>query len=190
MMGALGMRKVVSTIGFGVLLLLLTTGFPGCKTGAPPDGAARPASALANEPDVTFKDLQGQDVRLDSLKGKVVLLNFWATWCAPCRAEIPILILLQQKYSSKGFTLLGAAMDDEGKKVVEPYVRSTQFDVGGHSMTMNYPIVLGNDDIAMKFGGLLGMPTSFLISRDGKIVKKYMGAVNEDQIVKDVEAQL
>jgi thiol-disulfide isomerase/thioredoxin len=183
------MKKVASAF-FGVLLLVATAGFSGCKMGAPSGGTAKPASALANEPEVTFKDLQGQDVSLASMKGKVVLLNFWATWCAPCQGEIPILIGLQQKYNSKGFTLLGAAMDDDGKKAVEPYVQNTKFTVGGQSMTMNYPIVLGNDDIASKFGGLLGMPTSFLISRDGKIVKKYMGALNEDQIVKDVEAQL
>lgn len=182
------MKKVASAF-FGALLLA-TAVLSGCKMGAPSGGTAKPASALANEPNVTFKDLQGQDVSLESMKGKVVLLNFWATWCAPCQGEIPILIGLQQKYSSKGFTMLGAAMDDEGKKVVEPYVQDTKFTVGGQSMTMNYPIVLGNDDIASKFGGLLGMPTSFLISRDGKIVKKYMGALSEDQIVKDVEAQL
>lgn len=181
--------KTVASAFFGALLLA-TAVLSGCKMGAPSGGTAKPASALANEPNVTFKDLQGQDVSLESMKGKVVLLNFWATWCAPCQGEIPILIGLQQKYSSKGFTMLGAAMDDEGKKVVEPYVQDTKFTVGGQSMTMNYPIVLGNDDIASKFGGLLGMPTSFLISRDGKIVKKYMGALSEDQIVKDVEAQL
>jgi thiol-disulfide isomerase/thioredoxin len=184
------MKRVASAVLFGAVLLLLTTGFSGCQVGTSPGGSARPASALANEPDVTFKDLQGQNVPLAAMKGKVVLVNFWATWCAPCRGEIPILIGLQQKYNGKGFTMLGAAMDDEGKKVVEPYVQTTQFDVAGHPTTMNYPIVLGNDDIATKFGGLLGMPTSFLISRDGKVVKKYMGAINEDQIVKDVEAQL
>jgi thiol-disulfide isomerase/thioredoxin len=189
-MGALGMRKVANALCFGVVLTLAATGFSGCKSGTPSGGTAKSAAALANEPDVTFKNLQGQDVTLASLKGKVVLVNFWATWCAPCRGEIPILIGLQNKYSSKGFTLLGAAMDDEGKKVVEPYVQDTKFDVSGQSLTMNYPIVLGNDKIASEFGGLLGMPTSFLISRDGKIVKKYMGALNEDQIVKDVEAQL
>jgi thiol-disulfide isomerase/thioredoxin len=189
-MGAWEMKKVASTLGFGAALLLAATGFSGCKTGAPSGGAAKPAAALANAPDVTFKDLQGQDVSLAGMKGKVVLVNFWATWCAPCQGEIPILIGMQQKYSGKGFTLLGAAMDEEGKKVVEPYVQDSKFTVGGQPVTMNYPIVLGNDDIATKFGGLLGMPTSFLISRDGKIVKKYMGALNEDQVVKDVEAQL
>jgi thiol-disulfide isomerase/thioredoxin len=185
------MKKVVSAISCGVLLLALALGFSGCKFSAPASGGAgKPAGPLANEPEVTFKDLQGQEVQLAGMKGKVVLLNFWATWCAPCQGEIPILIGLQNKYSAKGFTMLGAAMDDEGAKIVSPYVHDTKFTVSGQAATMNYPIVLGNDDIASKFGGLLGMPTSFLISRDGKIVKKYMGALNEDQVVKDVEAQL
>ena len=185
------MKKVASAVFCGVLLLAAAAGFSGCKLSAPTaGGSGKPAGPLANEPDVTFKDLQGQSVQLASMRGKVVLLNFWATWCAPCQGEIPILIGLQNKYSTKGFTMLGAAMDDEGAKVVSPYVHDQKFTVGGQQATMNYPIVLGNDDIASKFGGLLGMPTSFLISRDGKIVKKYMGALNEDQIVKDVETQL
>jgi len=183
------MKKVANTLLLAVLLSVIAANVSGCKLGAPSGGSGKPAG-IANEPEVTFKDLQGSSVPLSSMKGKVVLLNFWATWCEPCRGEIPILIQLQQKYASKGFTLLGAAMDDDGKKVVEPFVKDTKFSVGGQSMTMNYPIVLGNDDIASQFGGLLGMPTSFLISRDGKIVKKYMGGLNEAQIVKDVESQL
>ncbi len=145
---------------------------------------------LESEPNVTFKNLQGGDVALSSLKGKVVLLNFWATWCEPCRGEIPVLIDLQQEYSGKGFTLLGASMDDDPTKVVPPFVKNTEFKVDGKDETMNYPIVAGSDAITDQFGGLLGMPTSYLISRDGKIVKRYIGVVNPAQITKDIESQL
>jgi cytochrome c-type biogenesis protein len=145
---------------------------------------------LAPEPDVTFKNLQGGDVPLAGLKGKVVLVNFWATWCEPCRGEIPVLIGLQDRYSSKGFTLLGASMDEDGPKAVDPFIHDTRFNVDGTQQTMNYPIVLGSDAITDKFGGLLGMPTSYLISRDGKIVKKYIGVVNETEVTKDIESQL
>ncbi|MGC2421894.1 MAG: TlpA disulfide reductase family protein [Candidatus Acidiferrales bacterium] len=148
------------------------------------------ASSLGNEPDVTFPDLQGQSVTLASLKGKVVLVNFWATWCDPCKAEIPDLMELQEKYAGKGFTVLGVAMDDDGKSVVQPYVQNTQFDVGGRSMNINYPIVLGNDDVATKFGGLFGFPVSFLISRDGKVQKKYLGELSEDEMEKEIEGLL
>ena len=156
-------------------------------------GSPNTVNANANlqpEPDVTFKNLEGADVSLSSMKGKVVLLNFWATWCEPCRSEIPVLIGLQDKYSSKGFTMLGASMDEDGVKAVDPFIHTTNFNVGGQQRTMDYPIVLGTDAITDKFGGLLGMPTSYLISRDGKIVKKYIGVVNEQQVIKDVESQL
>ena len=157
----------------------------------PVPGPSAPSVAnLQPAPDVTFKNLQGAEVPLSSMKGKVVLLNFWATWCEPCRSEIPVLIGLQDKYSSKGFTMLGASMDEDGVKAVDPFIHTTQFNVGGQQRLMDYPIVLGSDAITDKFGGLLGMPTSYLISRDGKIVKKYIGVVNEAQVVKDVESQL
>ncbi|HXX18027.1 MAG TPA: cytochrome c biogenesis protein CcdA [Candidatus Acidoferrum sp.] len=158
---------------------------------APVPGPSAPSVAnLQPAPDVTFKNLQGAEVPLSSMKGKVVLLNFWATWCEPCRSEIPVLIGLQDKYSGKGFTMLGASMDEDGVKAVDPFIHTTQFNVGGQQRLMDYPIVLGSDAITDKFGGLLGMPTSYLISRDGKIVKKYIGVVNEAQVTKDVESQL
>jgi len=81
-------------------------------------------------------------------------------------------------------------MDDEGKSAVEPYVQKQQFDVDGKQMAMNYPILLGNDDIADKFGGLIGIPTSVLISKDGKIVKRFIGLVNHDTLEKEIEGLL
>ncbi len=143
-------------------------------------------SKLADEPEVMFKDLQSNNVSLASYKGKVVLVNFWATWCEPCRIEIPWMIEFQQKYSGKGFTVIGVAMDDEGKSAVEPFVQKQQFDVDGKQMAMNYPILLGNDDIAQKFGGLIGIPTSVLISKDGKVVKRFIGLVNHDTLDKEI----
>src|SRR5580698_977861 len=142
-----------------ILLAAAAAGFAGCKSGGSQAAGLGTEKPLPNEPEVTFKDLQGKDVALASLKGKVVIVNFWATWCEPCQAEIPWMINFQKKYADKGFTLLGVAMDEEGKSVVEPYVQKTQFNVDGHPTTMNYPIVLGDDDLAAKFGGLLGLAT-------------------------------
>src|SRR5262249_47479928 len=122
--------------------------------------------------------------------GKVVLVNFWATWCEPCKIEIPWLIEMQNKYGAKGFTVLGIAMDDDGKSVVAPFVAKARYEVSGQKLPMNYPIVLGSDKIAEKFGGMLGYPTSILISRDGKVLKRTTGLIDYDQTTKMIEGAL
>jgi thiol-disulfide isomerase/thioredoxin len=142
------------------------------------------------EPELTLKDLDGKNVSLSDYKGKVVLINFWATWCEPCRVEIPWLIEMQQKYGPKGFVLLGIALDEEGKSVVAPFVAKERFDVNGQKLPMSYQILIGNDDAADKFGGLFGYPTSILISRDGKQIKRVTGMISEDEMNKAIESQL
>jgi thiol-disulfide isomerase/thioredoxin len=141
-------------------------------------------------PEIKVKDLNDQDVTLADYKGKVVLVNFWATWCDPCRVEIPWLIEMQDKYGPRGFTVLGIAMDEEGKPVVAPFVAKERYEVKGQKLPMNYPIVIGNDSVAEKFGGLLGYPTSVLISKDGKQIKKITGLVSYDEITKEIEGAL
>src|SRR5580765_7580305 len=93
-------------------------------------------------PEIRLKDLNGKEVSLADYKGQVVLLNFWATWCDPCRVEIPWLIDLQAKYASRGFTVVGVAMDEEGKSVVAPFIEKERFDVNGKQLPMDYPILL------------------------------------------------
>jgi thiol-disulfide isomerase/thioredoxin len=146
----------------------------------------------ANEPApaLTLKDLNGTDVSLSDYKGKVVLVNFWATWCEPCRVEIPWLIEMQQKYGSRGFVILGIATDDDGKSVVAPFVAKERFDVNGKQEPMSYKILIGNEDAADKFGGLFGYPTSILISKDGKQIKRITGIISPDEMTKLVESQL
>jgi cytochrome c biogenesis protein CcmG/thiol:disulfide interchange protein DsbE len=173
-----------------LLILIVTTNFSACNSGAANSRSSAATEPRPDEPVVTFKNLQGQDVPLASLKGKVVVVNFWATWCEPCRVEIPWMIGFQQKYADKGLTILGVAMDEEGKSVVEPYVQKTQFDVDGHQATMNYPIVLGNDELAEKFGGLIGFPTTIVISRDGKVQKRYIGLADEGDLEKEIKGLL
>jgi cytochrome c-type biogenesis protein len=141
-------------------------------------------------PELTLTDLDGKDVSLSDYKGKVVLVNFWATWCIPCREEIPWLIEMQQVYSAKGFTVLGLAMDEGGKSVVAPFVAKERFDINGHQLPMSYPILIGNDAATEKFGGLLGYPSSVLISRDGKQIQHVTGLISFEEITKAIKSQL
>ncbi len=177
----------------GLVVLLAGVGVHGC-------GAINGQKTAANEkadpktfkpaPDVTFKGLDGKDVALSSLKGKVVVVNFWATWCEPCQIEIPWLIEFQKKFADKNFTIVGAAMDEEGASVVAPYIAKEKFDVNGEKLLINYPIVLGSDEIGDKFGGILGLPTSYVITRDGKIAKHIMGLVGHDDWESAIQSNL
>ncbi len=97
------------------------------------------------------------------------------------------MIEFQQKYSPRGFTILGVSMDEDGKKAIQPFLDKERFDVGGQKVAMSYPILLGSDAIAEKFGGILGLPTSMLFSRDGNKVRTIVGLVNHDDISKAIE---
>jgi thiol-disulfide isomerase/thioredoxin len=141
-------------------------------------------------PTISMKDLSGKDVTLQQYKGQVVLVNFWATWCGPCKVEIPWMIEFQQKYSPRGFTILGVSMDEDGVKAIQPFLDKERFDVGGQKLPMSYPILLGNDAVADKFGGILGLPTSMLFTRDGKKVRTIVGLVDHDEISKAIESLL
>ena len=154
-------------------------------------GCKHKTSANGGPTQVTIKSLDGKDVTVAQYKGKVVLVNFWATWCEPCKIEIPELIQLQAKYEPKGFTILGVAMDDEGKSVVAPFVEKKRYDIGGgKEVPMNYPILLGDDEIASKFGGLLGFPTTVLFDKNGKEIKRTTGAIAYEEYAKIIEGNL
>ena len=189
------MKKIVLIVST-VLVLIVATYFADKATRVKDMSSvkntvrANDAPDAKSAPEVTFKDLNGKDATLAQYKGKVVLVNFWATWCDPCYIEIPWLIEMQQKYEAKGFTVLGISMDEEGKAAVDPFLAKERFNVNGQKLPMNYPIVIGNDEVADKFGGLLGYPTSFLISRDGKIVKKVQGLISYEEFTKAIESQL
>jgi thiol-disulfide isomerase/thioredoxin len=179
-----GFSKLPSIASIAVLLSLYACG-PGNQR-----QPAKQSAGTAPETSLQIPTREGSTTSIDQYKGKVVLVNFWATWCAPCRTEIPWLIEFNQRYGSKGLVILGVAMDDEGNKVVEPYVQSQRFDVNGHPEAMNYQILLGNTKIAEKFGGILGMPTSMLYSREGKKVKTIVGLIDHDDLSKTLDSQL
>jgi peroxiredoxin len=117
-------------------------------------------------PEFTLKDGNGQTVHLSDYKGKVVLLDFWATWCGPCKIEIPWFMEFEQQFKDRGFAVLGVSMDEDGWKAINPYVKN---------MKVNYRVLLGNDEVGGLYGGLDSLPTTFLIDRQGRIVAKHIG---------------
>lgn len=117
-------------------------------------------------PDFALKDADGKTVHLSDYKGKVVLLDFWATWCGPCKIEIPWFMEFEQQYKAKGFAVLGVSMDEDGWSVVKPYLQQ---------MKMNYRVVLGNDKVGDQYGGVDSLPTTFLVDRQGRIASTHVG---------------
>lgn len=167
------------------ILLLVGCGRKADQAGSAASGQAAPEASVA------IPTLDDMSATINQYKGKVVLVNFWATWCEPCQKEIPWLIKLNDQYGSRGLVVLGISMDDDGKKVVDPFVKDKHFDVDGKSELMDYPILLGSDAISDKFGGLMGLPTSMLYARDGRKVKTIIGAVNKyEDLTTAVEKQL
>lgn len=173
------MSKTLCVIGFGSALtcaLLVTgcsqrVGKPSASTQttlAPQPGAALNLDSAVGRPAprFTLKDANGQTVSPADYKGKVVLLDFWATWCGPCKVEIPWFMDFEKQFKDQGFAVLGVSMDEDGWSAIKPYVQN---------MKMNYRVLLGNDDVSTAYGGLDSLPTTFLIDRQGKIASVHVG---------------
>jgi peroxiredoxin len=141
----------------------------------------KPVQDRKAAPNFNLKDAGGQSVQLSDYKGKVVLLNFWATWCAPCRIEIPWFKDFEKEYKSRGFAVLGVSLDEEGWEVVKPYIEES---------AINYRILMGNDAVADQYGGVSALPTTFLIDPDGRIAAVHVGLVSKDDYRTDIESLL
>ncbi len=136
-------------------------------------------SSLA--PDFSLESLDGKSLRLSDFRGKAVLLNFWATWCGPCKIEMPWFVDLQKEYGSQGLQIVGVAMDDASKEDISKFAKD---------MGVNYPILIGKESVGDEYGGVPALPESFLISRDGKIVDKIIGLRGKAEIEDDVKKAL
>ena len=163
------MKKILTAI------LLVGLAATGCTAAA--QQGSRPAA-----PDFTRETLDGKSFQLSALKGKVVLIDFWATWCPPCKAEIPHFKELYDQYRKKGLEVVGIALDAGGEKEVAPFARENQ---------INYPLVATDaQQLAEAYGGVRGIPTTFLIDKQGKIAKKYVGYQDKELFEKEIQALL
>ena len=179
------LRWAMAAVGaLALALLTLNVDLPGI-VGADafaPATSACPANAKPANLNFTLKDMQGKNVTLASLKGKVIVLDFWATWCGPCKIEIPWFMEFQNKYGKSGLQVVGVSVDDTIDKL-KPYVAD---------MKMNYPILqgLGHDDVQDAYGPMWGIPVTVLISRDGKICAKHTGMSAKEAFEDEIRSLL
>ncbi len=138
-----------------------------------------PTETSSAAPEFSLPLLDGGQASLSQFRGKVVILDFWASWCPPCKREIPDFVDLQQRYGAKGLQVVGVALDDSGP------VRAFAASAG-----INYPVLLGDDAIARLYGGIEGIPTTFVIDRQGRIVKRYEGYRPRQVFEEDLAALL
>lgn len=150
--------------------------------------ARRPSASLTPRllqsgpaPDFSLQSLDGKTMRLSDFRGKAILLNFWATWCGPCKIEMPWFVDLQKEYGSQGLQIVGVAMDDASKEDIAKFAKD---------MGVNYPILIGKESVGDEYGGVPALPESFLIARDGKIVDRIIGLRGKAEIEDAVKKAL
>lgn len=139
------------------------------------------SNALRPAPNWELKNLEGKTVKLSEFHGKVVILDFWATWCAPCRKEIPGLVALQKEYGHKGLTVIGVSLDEQRTELVKEFVK--QF-------AMTYPVVMADEKTIVAYGGIEGVPTTFVIDRQGHIVSEHLGYEAKETFEKEIQSLL
>ena len=170
---------VVIIVVVMVVTLMLVFGIRKSRRASPPAQATTTGMKMA--PDFTLQSLDGKTVHLSDFRGKAILLNFWATWCEPCKVEMPWIVDLQKKYASQGLQVVGVAMDDASPEEITKFTQQ---------MGVNYPVVIGKDEVADSYGGLPFLPTTFYIGRDGKIVDKVLGIKGRGEIEDDIKKAL
>ena len=153
----------------------------GCSSGTVKAASVKAGKDRKPAPEFALKDADGKTVHLSDYKGKVVVLDFFATWCGPCKIEIPWFMEMERKNKAKGFAVLGVSMDDEGWEVVKPFLA----DLG-----VNYRVVIGNDQTGGMYGGVDALPTTFLIDKEGRIAAVHVGLASKKDFEDGIEQLL
>ncbi len=156
-------------------------GLAGCSSAPveePLEVNIKPLAQRQTAPKFELKDANGATVTPAEYKGKVVLLNFWATWCVPCKAEIPWFQEFDKKFKDRGFAVLGVSLDEEGWNVVKPYVEERK---------IAYRMVIGSEEVSTLYGGIDSLPTTFMIDKEGKIAAVHTGLVSKATYQKEIE---
>ena len=188
------MKKVFAFFAVAAACIALAIHFHYPDLSWIPDAASDDSGAVAAMdqpvPHAVLPSLDNDWVDFASYKGQVVLVTFWATWCPGCVEEVPELIQMQQKFAANGFTVVAIAIDDRGEASVESFVGKERFQVDGASTAINYPVLLGSDEIARKFGFEGGLPMCLLVNREGREVKIIRGPVTESVLSKAIKRLL
>ena len=171
---------VLAVIAVAVALML----FAGVRMARTRTNISKTKTAGLNgtvAPDFQLQSLDGKQVRLSDYRGKAVLLNFWATWCAPCKIEMPWFIDLQRQYASRGLQVIGVAMDDSGEAAIAKFAKE---------MAVNYPVLIGKESVGDAYGGVEFLPTTFFIDRQGKVVERVFGLASRSDVEDDIKKSL
>src|ERR1700676_2944517 len=177
--GSGGKRNPLALVVVAVVAAaMLYFGFHMARRSGP---APPPITKSGPAPDFTLQSLDGNSMRLSDFRGKAVLLNFWATWCGPCKIEMPWFIELQKQYQAQGLQIVGVAMDDSSKEDIAKFAQE---------MGVNYPVLIGKEAVGDAYGGVPALPESFFIGRDGKIVDKIIGLKGKSEIEDSIKKAL
>lgn len=177
--GDLGMDSNLKKIFSGIFVLFLILPMLFCSKKKEAESSTDVNAKLA--PYFTLPDVNGKMVSLRDFKGKVLILDFWATWCPPCREEIPHFQNLYAQYKGKGLEIIGIAIDQGGRAAVKPFVEANR---------ISYTILIGSEEVTNTYGGIIGIPTTFVVDRKGNIVKKYVGFRDKEVFEEDIKALL
>jgi peroxiredoxin len=174
-------KPVVTFVVAMVVMVMVLFGIGRAGRSAGHFGAPRADVEDKVAPDFALQSINGKTVRLSDFRGKAVLLNFWATYCAPCRIEMPWFVELQDRYAAEGLQVVGVAMDDAGPDDIEKFASE---------LGVNYPILVGEETVGNAYGGVQFLPSTFYIGRDGKVVGKVFGLKTKNEIEENIKKTL